>query len=134
MNFPGRIVLSACNRLREPADFHVAVKGKRAGGKLLVIHVAQPEGRRSRPPRVGFVVSKAVGIAVVRNRVKRRLRHSLRARISSFPQGVDLVVRANPASAQVDFLRLDTELECLLTRVMKDLNEVSVGHEKSVMG
>lgn len=49
------------------------------------------------PLRVGFVVSKAVGNAVVRNRVKRRLRHLVAAR----PEvtGADVVVRALPPAA-----------------------------------
>jgi len=49
--------------------------------------------------RVGFVVSKAVGNAVVRNRVKRRLRHLVRERLGDVPAGVNLVVRALPRSA-----------------------------------
>lgn len=48
---------------------------------------------------MGFVVSKAVGNAVVRNRVKRQLRHIARDRIETLPAGVSVVVRANPAAA-----------------------------------
>ena len=49
--------------------------------------------------QVGFVVSKAVGNAVTRNRVKRRLRHLVSAQLPSTPGGVQLVVRALPAAA-----------------------------------
>jgi ribonuclease P protein component len=48
---------------------------------------------------VGFVVSKAVGGAVVRNRVKRRLRHLAAAALVSTPQAHDVVVRALPSAA-----------------------------------
>ncbi len=49
--------------------------------------------------RAGFVVSKAVGGAVTRNRVKRRLRHMVAAQLASGTSGVDVVVRALPAAA-----------------------------------
>jgi ribonuclease P protein component len=48
---------------------------------------------------VGFVVSKAVGNAVVRNRVRRRLRHLARGQLAKVPAGVNLVVRALPQAA-----------------------------------
>ena len=51
----------------------------------------------SPPTRVGFVVSKAVGNAVVRNRVKRRLRHLAQSWIPASPFAVLAVVRALPA-------------------------------------
>ncbi len=49
--------------------------------------------------RVGMVVSKAVGNAVTRNRVKRRLRHLAVAQLSRTPSGTDVVVRALPPAA-----------------------------------
>ena len=49
------------------------------------------------PARVGFVVSKAVGNAVVRNRVQRRLRHLAREHLASLPGSAVLVIRALPA-------------------------------------
>lgn len=50
-------------------------------------------------PRVGFVVSKAVGNAVTRNRVKRRLRHLCRPLVEELEDGTVVVVRALPAAA-----------------------------------
>ena len=55
--------------------------------------------RRDGGVRVGFVVSKAVGGAVVRNRVKRRLRALVRPLVLSSDNGCDVVVRALPAAA-----------------------------------
>lgn len=51
------------------------------------------------PTRVGFVVSKTVGNAVVRNRVKRRLRHLAAGRLPGSPMTALVVVRALPAAA-----------------------------------
>jgi ribonuclease P protein component len=52
-------------------------------------------------------VGKAIGIAVVRNRVKRRLRELFRRRKALLPQSYDLFVRALPASACASYRMLD---------------------------
>jgi ribonuclease P protein component len=54
------------------------------------------------PSRAGFIVSKAVGNAVNRNRVKRRLRHLAAAALPSAPFSVDVVVRALPPAPTAD--------------------------------
>jgi ribonuclease P protein component len=57
--------------------------------------------------RLGLAVGKAVGIAVVRNRVKRRLRELFRRRKVLVPRGYDLFVRAVPASASASYTALE---------------------------
>jgi len=74
--------------------------------------------RAGLPPRVGFVVSRAVGGAVVRNRTKRRLRALMAARLERLPLGSDVVVRANPVAAQANSAELGLELDRLLARVI----------------
>jgi ribonuclease P protein component len=66
---------------------------------------------------VGFVVSKAVGGAVVRNRVKRRLRHAMRDRIAALPTGSMLVVRTHSAAAGAPYGELVADLDRCLDRV-----------------
>ena len=70
--------------------------GVRVSRPTLVLHACAKAGP---PSRAGFVVSKAVGNAVTRNRVKRRLRHLMAARLSTPHRPVDVVVRALPAAA-----------------------------------
>jgi len=67
--------------------------------------------------RVGFVVSKAVGPAVTRNLVKRRLRHLCRERVGALPPGSLLVIRALPPAAQASYVDLAAELDRGLARV-----------------
>ncbi len=114
-------MLPARHRLRTAADFSAAVRGSagaRSGGRLLVLH-----GRLGAPPaRVGFVVSKAVGGAVVRNRTKRVLRHLVAARLHRIPDGCDLVVRANPAAATATTPELAAELDRSLDTVLRRLD------------
>src|SRR3954468_21017991 len=75
-------VLPVHQRLTSPATFREVVRrGRRCGGPMLVAHLLVTEGAlTTSPPRVGLVVSKAVGPAVTRNLVKRRLRHLVRER------------------------------------------------------
>jgi ribonuclease P protein component len=118
-------VLPAGARLRRRSDFAATLRagrGRTGGNKpsLLVVHLsvgstgpaADPEVI---PPRVGFVVSRAVGGAVVRNRVRRRLRHLVAARLGGFPAGTRLVVRALPAAATATWADLETALDSALT-------------------
>ena len=71
--------------------------------------------------RVGLVVSKAVGNAVVRNQVKRRLRHLAREHVSTLPGSAVLVVRALPAAASAPAAELRADLERCLRRVLSQL-------------
>jgi ribonuclease P protein component len=60
---------------------------------------SERDGVGRQGPRVGFVVSGALGNAVTRNRVKRRLRHLAAAHLADTPEGMDIVVRALPRAA-----------------------------------
>lgn len=77
------------------------------------------EGAESGPSRAGFVVSKAVGGAVVRNRVKRRLRHLVRDRLTALPPGSLLVVRALPPAAAASQPELAEALDTCLTKAQR---------------
>ena len=79
-----------------------------------MVHATQTDARAGLPPRVGFVVSRAVGGAVIRNRTKRRLRALVADRLPGIPAGVDLVVRANPPAATASSGELGNALDQLL--------------------
>lgn len=106
--------------MRSSADFTLTVRrGARAGRTTLVVHCrpAQAAGTH-----VGFVVARSVGGAVVRNRVKRRLRSVVVDQREKLPVGVDVVVRALPPAAQASYAELSSDLTSALataTRRMK---------------
>ncbi|MEX0429583.1 ribonuclease P protein component [Nocardioides sp. DS6] len=105
------------HRLTDAESFRSAVRrGRRAGSKSLVVHLLP--GEDSGPARVGFVVGKSVGPAVVRNRVKRRLRHLARESLRELPGSAVLVVRALPASAEATSSELGDDLRRCLSRVL----------------
>lgn len=111
-------MLGKAHRLTSGELFRVAMRsGRRAGSRTLVVHVYDADDERTIPARIGFVVSKAVGKAVTRNRVKRRLRHLARERISALPGSCVLVVRALPAAAAASYEELGSDLDRCLQRV-----------------
>jgi ribonuclease P protein component len=106
-------VLAKANRIMRGDDFRRVVRtGRRAGGPLAVVHRAKPEAAVS---RFGFIVSKQVGNAVVRNRVKRRLSEIVRAELDAIDTA-DIVIRALPPAGQADFATLKAGISALLVQ------------------
>jgi ribonuclease P protein component len=70
-------------------------------------------------PLVGFIVARSVGNAVVRNKVRRRLRHLLREHVDRLPRGSLLVVRANPKAATAHHDELAADLGSALDRLLR---------------
>ena len=113
-------MLPAESRMRRRADFAVAVRrGSRAGRRLLTGHLLVRGDDGDQPPRVGFVVSKAVGKAVVRNKVRRRLRAIVRGYLPSLPGGSLLVVRAHPQAATARQADLAAELDLVMSTLVR---------------
>jgi ribonuclease P protein component len=105
-------------RLRSPRDFQrVRVQGRRVSGALLLLgYVARGEPDNSGYTRIGFSVSRRVGGAVARNRVKRRLREVMRRKLARIAPGYDLVITARPGAADARMETLEQEVAGLLAR------------------
>jgi ribonuclease P protein component len=123
-------VLAAADRLRHRDDFAATIKsGGRAARGSVVVHVNASTSEylddparavRSRPAtRAGFVVSKAVGGAVVRNKVKRRLRHLIRTHLMDLPVGTDVVVRALPTASARSYVELERDVAQALAAAIR---------------
>ncbi|MGN6474705.1 MAG: ribonuclease P protein component [Mycobacteriales bacterium] len=108
-------MLSRSARLHQRADFRTANQlGRRIGAPGLVLHAHVDTADPAR--KVGFVVGRAVGPAVTRNQVRRRLRHLVAARLRGLPAGSRLVVRATPAAAGRSSASLATALDQALEK------------------
>jgi len=71
----------------------------------------------AREARFGFIISKQVGTAVIRNTVRRRLKAVCAEAIASVPRGTDVVIRALPASATASFADLEADVTRCLARL-----------------
>ncbi|WP_354002741.1 ribonuclease P protein component [Microbacterium elymi] len=71
---------------------------------------------RTAQARFGFIVSKQVGSAVTRNTVRRRLKAVCAEALPEVRPGADVVIRALPGSAGVDFRQLRAEVSRCLAR------------------
>jgi ribonuclease P protein component len=114
-------------RLRGPKQFtEVFAQGRR----FVVGHAAVIVRPTTGPARWGIVVGKRVGKAVVRNRVKRRLREICRTAEAAMRGGGDIVVVARPGAAAADY---DALLHAVLSALRRahlvsdaDIGEVRV--------
>ncbi len=103
------------NRLKKRRDFtRVYQRGKSVAARSLVLC-----WRKTKEPsyRVGFTVSKKVGNAVVRNRIRRRLKEIVRLRPELFSVGRDYIIIARTSAASSSYRELEKELERLLGKL-----------------
>ncbi len=101
-------------RLRKRADIERVRALKRSWAHpLLVLYVAPNDLGIT---RIGVSVSRKVGSAVVRNRVKRRIREAARLRYEELVQGYDLLFIARPAAAEADWQAIREAVDSLLRR------------------
>lgn len=113
------------HRLRDGALYTRAVRnGVRVGGDGLVVHLwTEREFVGTCPAVVGLIVSKAIGNAVTRNLVKRRMRAIAASHVTDLPEGTVLVVRATPASANMSITRLSADMSICLSRAVRKLEQ-----------
>ncbi|MBF6590325.1 MAG: ribonuclease P protein component [Ktedonobacterales bacterium] len=115
---PGDERWPRAHRLRSPRDFaRVRGQGRRANGSLLTLSYARHVEAGVEPPtRVGLAVSRRVGGAVARARVKRWLREALRRQLREVAPAWDIIITARAGAAQAGYNTLEAEAQRLITR------------------
>lgn len=106
-------MLARVNRVVLPADFRAAVRRGRRATTSTAVYYRLPTDPAA-PVRFGVIVSKAVGNAVDRNRVRRRLRALGRGRVDAGHRGEDVVIRVLPGSAQRHWDSLSADMRDVL--------------------
>jgi ribonuclease P protein component len=103
-------------RLRRRQDFLAAAKARSVAMPGLIL-----QGRDRRdglPPRIGFTVTKKLGGAVIRNRIRRRLREAARLTLPGLVQeGFDYVVIGRGGTGARKFIDLQEDLRLGLQRL-----------------
>jgi len=113
-------------RLRQRADFLAAATGAKAPVSGFVLQAR--DRREDGPVRVGFTVSRKVGNAVERNRVRRRLREVVRLSPADRMQtGFDYVLIGRRTVLDLPFNRLVEDFDRALARVHGRAHGKSLG-------
>ncbi len=108
-------------RLCKHADYQLVYKAgrKQFGKQLAYFHAPRPADRRSATtgPRIGLTVPKALGKAVDRNRIKRRLREAVRAALPLLTSPVDVILHPRRSVIDLDFLQLKREVATIFRSI-----------------
>jgi ribonuclease P protein component len=109
------------DRLRRSVEFQQVIRrGRRvAGAAFVVVCAPRKQMLAEQPVRLGITVSRKVGNAVVRNRVKRRIREWFRAQRGPLGAGVDLVVIGRAAAASLEYASFAAELSKLSSAAVR---------------
>lgn len=121
--FPARL------RLKQRRDFlRVQQSGHKHHVRNFLVFVApRPEDAKlelatevaaDKPTRLGITVTRKIGNAVARNRIKRLVREVFRRNRSRLPEGLDLVWVAKQQAAQVEYADVVADFEALIGRAL----------------
>lgn len=103
-------------RLHNSSDFKKLFEmGQKYHSKHLIVFAVKNDG----PTRLGLTVSRKVGGAVVRNKLKRRLREIFRLSLSSFLINTDIMIVAKKNASTLDYKQLNQEVFSVCSRMKK---------------
>lgn len=105
-------------RLLKHADFQVVYKeGRKHFSSNMTAFYR--ERKEAAGPRVGFTVGKVLGGAVVRNRIRRRMRSAVRRHLNELVKPLDLVLHPRKSVLTLKFTQLDKEIKQVFTAIQR---------------
>ena len=116
-------MLKRINRLKKRYQFNYVYKsGEHFSGEHMVLYVASSKTKNI---KVGLAVTKKVGHAVVRNKVRRRLREIIKTQVPNLKQNNNIIVVARDNITEASFEKLSNEFLKLLKKANL-INEESI--------
>ena len=101
-------------RVTNSRDYnHIYKKGKRRGGKYIILFV---EKNRFPFSRFGIVSSKKIGNAVVRNRARRQVSEVLKDKLEMVRNGYDVVIVLKKSIVGIDFANIEKDIRFVLNK------------------
>ncbi len=114
LRFPHRARL-----LKHAAFEKVYAEGRRIFSTNITVFYLRRDSDAERHPRIGFTVSRALGEAVQRNRIRRRLREAVRMNLPALTAAVDVVINPKRTTERTDFRQLVSEVERAFAQIEK---------------
>jgi ribonuclease P protein component len=120
---------STQHRLRKHADYQLVYKAgrKQFSKQIAYFYAMRPAERRSDTPgpRIGLTVPKALGNAVERNRIKRRMREAVRHKLDLINAPVDVILHPRRSVIDLEFVQLEHEVAQIFRSVQAACNRLA---------
>jgi ribonuclease P protein component len=112
------------HRLRKHADYQLVYKAgrKQFGKQIAYFYALRPADRRSDTPgaRIGLTVPKALGKAVDRNRIKRRMREAVRRNLPLLTAAVDVILHPRRSVIDAEFAAIEREVGVIFRAIQSN--------------
>ena len=116
-------MLKRINRLKKRYQFNYVYKsGEHFSGEHMVLYVVSSKTKNI---KVGLAVTKKIGKAVVRNRVRRQLREIIKKQVPALKQNNNIIVVARENITEASFEKLSNEFSRLIKKANL-INEESI--------
>ncbi len=125
---PGAVAWSA-SRLRRHSDYQrvYTASRKQFSRSMTYFFAPRPDAGDNAPARVGLTAGRALGGAVERNRIKRRMREAVRKHWKQLPPGVDVILHPRRTALTMEFAALEREVGEIFDKVAARLGKDRAG-------
>ncbi len=117
------MLLTRHQTMKRASEFAmVRAEGTSTAGRFLVLNTAPSPAGAQAESRFGIITTKRLGHAVVRNKLRRRMREILRAHADALSAGLYVVLVLRVAATQVDYQALEADFQHVLRRQLRKIS------------